>query len=121
MLLQLSAFLKSSDFHSGFKENFSCVHAIYTIKEVMNYFNKQQSALNLAALDISKTFDNVKHCILFNKLLHRNIYADLISFTVLVWQMQCYGQREWREFSLFSNICWCLTRRHFVGLTTCFH
>jgi len=79
MLLQLSTFLKSSDFHFGFNENYSCVHAIYTVKEVLNYFNKQQSTLNLAAFDISKAFDKVNHFILFIKLLDRDIPADLIK------------------------------------------
>ena len=54
------------------------MHAIYTVKEVLNYFSEQQ----LAAFDISKAFDKVKHFILFIKLLDRDIPADLIKVLV---------------------------------------
>jgi len=90
MLLRLSTFLKSSDLQFGFKENYSCAHAIYIVKEVLNYFNKQHSTLNLAALDISKAFDKVNHYILFNKLLDRGIPADLIKvFTARQHSLLC--------------------------------
>ena len=67
MLLRFNDVLQSPELQFGFKENFSCAHAIYTVKEVLNYFNKQHSTINITALDISKAFDKVNHFVLFNK------------------------------------------------------
>jgi len=52
MLLRFSDFLQSSELQFGFKENFSCAHAIYIVKKVLHYFNKQHSTINVTALDI---------------------------------------------------------------------
>jgi len=51
-LLRLKDFMKTSELQFGFKENVGCVHAIYTVKSVLNYFNKQGSTVTMAALDI---------------------------------------------------------------------
>ena len=96
MLLRLSHFLKSSHLQYGFKEHYSCAHAIYTVKEVLNYFNKQHSTANLAALDISKAFDKVNHVTFFNKLLDRGIPADLIKVLVC-WYHKCTAVVRWNE------------------------
>jgi len=96
MLLRLLQFLKSSHLLYGFKENYSCVHAVYTGKEVLNYFNKQHSAVNLAALDISKAFDKVNHVILFNKLFDRGIPVDLVKVLVC-WYGKCTTAVRWNE------------------------
>jgi len=45
LLLRLKDFMKTSELQFGFKENFGCVHAIYTVKSVLNYFNKQGSTV----------------------------------------------------------------------------
>ena len=99
--LRLSTFLISSDFQFGFKENYSCAHAIYT---VVNYFSEQQ----LAAFDISKAFDKVNHFILFNKLLVRDIPADFIKVLVS-WCGKCNVMVRWngrtsRFFKIFSGV-----------------
>ena len=52
MLLRFSDFLQSSELQFGFKENFSCAHAIYIVKKVLHYFNEQHSTINVTALDI---------------------------------------------------------------------
>ena len=71
LLLRLKDFMKTSKLQFGFTENVGCVHAIYTVKSVLNYFNKQGSTVTMAALDISKVFDKVNHYVLFSKLLDR--------------------------------------------------
>ena len=72
----------SAELQFGFKENFSCAHAILTVKEVLNYFTKQNSMVTLAALDISKAFDKVNHYALFNKLLDRSVPVCIINVLV---------------------------------------
>ena len=105
LLLRFSDFLQSSELQFGFKDNFSCAHAIYIVKEVLNYFNKQHTTINIAALDISKAFDKVNHFILFNKLLDRAVPVFLVKVLVC-WDGKCNAMVRWNNgFSRVFHIC----------------
>jgi hypothetical protein len=53
------------DLQFGFKRGIGCTDAIFTLKTIVAHFNKRGSTVFLAALDITKTFDSVKHLKLF--------------------------------------------------------
>ena len=79
-------FLQSSELQFGFKEKFSCSHAIYIVKEVLSYFNKENTTVNMEALDISKAFDKVNHFVLLprDSYAKRGICRRLVSVCVCV-------------------------------------
>jgi len=45
MLLRVSDYLVSSELQFGFKENYSCAHAIFIVKEVLNYLTSSTQLL----------------------------------------------------------------------------
>jgi len=52
------------------------------MKEVLNYFYKHHSTINITALDISKAFDKLNHFVLINKLLDRSVSVRLVKVLV---------------------------------------
>ena len=85
------------------------------MKEVLNYCNKQHSTINVAALDISKAFDNVNHFVLFNERLGRSVPVCLAQVLVC-WYGKCSAVVI---VSYFSYICWCSSSWHTVTNTVC--
>ncbi len=79
ILRQFSEFLSTSDAQFGFKRNLSCSHAIYSVKQVVDYFVSGGSTVNICTLDISKAFDKVNFTILFTKLMNRNFPKSIIK------------------------------------------
>jgi len=79
------------------------------VKEVLNYFNKQHSTINITALDISKAFDKVNHFILFDKLLDRSVPVCLVKVLVC-WYDKCSAVVRWsnamsRVFHICAGVC----------------
>ena len=70
--------LITSDNQFGFKKNSSCLHAIYSMRCVVDYYVKFGSTVNLCALDISKTFDKMNHYGLFIKLMQKLVPINLL-------------------------------------------
>ena len=61
----LKKYLYSSNWQLGFKKKLSCNHAIYAVRKTVDYFVKNESTVNICALDISKAFDKInQHCLL---------------------------------------------------------
>ena len=62
-----------SDMQFGFRKNSGCSHAIFSLREVIDYFASHGSTVYMAALDARKAFDHVNHVKLFNLLLDNNV------------------------------------------------
>jgi len=62
-----------SDMQFGFKEGSGCSHAIFLLREVIDYFASHGSTVYMATLDARKAFDRVNHVKLFNLLLDNNV------------------------------------------------
>ena len=55
----------------GFKAKSSTVHAAYTVKETIKYYNKRNSPVFICSLDAEKAFDSCNWNILFSKLTEK--------------------------------------------------
>jgi len=72
-------YLSTSNLQFGFKSNIGCTSAIFTLRSVIGYYNKQDSTVNLCMLDISKACDKVNHYCMFIKVMTRNLPAVLLK------------------------------------------
>ena len=99
MRIVFSDFLSTSKFQFGFKRNSSTSHAVFCLKETINYYCDRGSNVFCSYLDASKAFDRLVHAGLFLKLMSRRmplIFLDLIIF----WYDSLYCRVRWdNEFS----------------------
>lgn len=96
MLELFQCYLNTNDLQFGFKANVGCSDALYTLKNVVNYFNNHNSTVTLCALDISKAFDKVSHYKLFLKLMDRHIPKCFIHI-LCNWYDKCWVKVRWNE------------------------
>jgi exonuclease III len=78
----------------GFKGKSSCSHALFTLRSVIENYNKSSSTVNLCALDISKAFDRVNHFALFQVLMDRKLPKFFIH-VLLDWYSKCNVAVRW--------------------------
>ena len=83
-------FLPKSDYQFGFKPGVSTSHAIFCLKETVDYFTKNGSRVFLSFLDCTKAFDRISHWGLFLKLIKRNVpLCFLLCVIYLYLNMSC--------------------------------
>ncbi len=100
-LQRYSAFLTSGDNQFGFKKRTGCVHAIYTLKCIVDYYASNNSTVNICALD--KAFDKMNHHALFTKLVKRHIPVSILRI-LEIWFESSITCVKWGNcFSEFSN------------------
>ena len=95
ILENIKQFLVTSDLQLGFKKGLGCNHAIYTVREVVNYFTTNNSTVNLCAIDLTKAFDRVNYFLLFSKLMDRNIPHNVIVL-LLRWYSNSTAMVRWK-------------------------
>jgi hypothetical protein len=94
LLRKFSKYLGSSDAQLGFKQSIGCNHAIFSIKQIIDYYANNGSTVNLCTLDISKAFDKVNYYILFIKLLDRNVPKHLVNI-LISWYFNSFVRVRW--------------------------
>ena len=97
-------FLSSSKFQFGFKKKSSTLHAVFCLKESINYYCERGSNVFCSFLDASKAFDRLVHAGLFLKLLLRGtplVFLEIIVF----WYSELYCRVRWDdEYSIWFII-----------------
>lgn len=78
----------------GFKKQLGCRHVIYCVKQVVDYFTRAGSTVNICTIDISKAFDKVNYYILFSKLLKRYVPKNIVK-TLVDWYTNSYIYVKW--------------------------
>jgi len=65
VLSRCSKYLETSPNQFGFKKGFSCGHAIYSVRKVVEKYVSGGSTVNVCLLDLSKAFDKMNHCAMY--------------------------------------------------------
>lgn len=100
--------MKSSDRQFGFKSGLGCTHAVYCIRNVIDFFVKNDSTVNVAFLDMAKAFDRLNHWCLFYKLLMLSVPLCVINILQNWYSKLCakvkYGNHISVEFPILCGI-----------------
>ena len=67
---------------------------MFTVQQVVSYFNQRGSTVFMAAIDATKAFDRVCHVKLFKKLVERNVPHCLIA-VLWDWYDKLYAVVIW--------------------------
>merc|ERR1712015_193599 len=76
-------YLKTSNHQFGFKKKKSTSHALFCLKETINYFVDRGNNVFCSFLDASKAFDRIVHSGLFIRLIQREVpkvFLDILIF-----------------------------------------
>ena len=82
--------LQTSDHQFGFKPAHSTDMAIYAVKEISEYYLRNNSPVFLCYLDARKAFDRVNHWKLFDKLLRAGMNIHLVKLLVIWYGSQLF-------------------------------
>lgn len=93
LLGKYGSFFTSTDHQFGFKNKHSTDTCIFTLKEVVNYYNSHDSPVYVAFLDASKAFDTVNHWILFDKLTARGLPSSVVRLLLNWYRSQDFFVR----------------------------
>jgi len=66
----------------GFKSTHGTDMCVFSLKQVIEYYNSRSNPVYVCYLDASKAFDRINHWCLFFKLIHRGIDVMLICLLV---------------------------------------
>ena len=75
-------------------KNSGCSNAIYTARQLVNYFIEGNCTASVCALDISKAFDKVNHHALFVKLIERKVPTIFLAL-LINWLPFCQTCIKW--------------------------
>ena len=95
--MKIGHLLETDDLQFGFKPKHSTSHALFTLTETVNYFNKHGSSVIASFLDCSKAFDKISHAGLFIKLMQRNVPLCFINLLVY-WMSNLTSRCRWQGF-----------------------
>ena len=90
------AFLQTSDHQFGFKAGHSTDMAIYAVKEISEYYLRNNSPVFLCYLDARKAFDRVNHWKLFDKLLKTGMDVHLVRL-IITWYGSQLFHIQWGD------------------------
>ena len=96
ILLKIGNLLSSDDLQFGYKKRHSTSHAIYCLKQCINYFTDHGSHTFASFLDCTKGFDRVSHDGLFLKLIQRGVHLCWIRI-LKYWYSNLFSTCKWRN------------------------
>jgi len=70
---------------------------IFTLRSIIDYYNKRGSTVNLCMLDISKAFKKVNHYCMFIKLMNRSVPVVLLKVLINNWYDKCAAFVRWNN------------------------
>ena len=108
LLLKVGHMLETDPLQFGYKKRHSTSHAIYTLKECINYFTSRGSNVFAAFLDCSKGFDKVSHSGIFIKLMKRGVPLCILNL-LIYWYSNLTSVVKWngvlsKPFRVLSGV-----------------
>ena len=93
-------YLTTNALEFGFKSKSSTSHALYCLKESVNYYIRNGSRVFCTYLDASKAFDRLIHAGLFLKLLKRGVLKTFLDNHILVYRTRLSSEMGWQSQSM---------------------
>jgi hypothetical protein len=88
----------TDDLQFDFKKNRGCPSSIFTLRQLVNYYNERGNNVYIASLDAAKAFDRVNHFKLFSTLLNKSLpfwFVDIIA----KWYLKLSVVVRWNGFN----------------------
>jgi len=105
MIVHLQEYLFTSDNQFSFKSNHSTDLCVFTLKNIIDFYNSASSPMFICYLDASKAFDRVNFWKLFDKLLNRRAPDIIIRFIMAWYCSQQFTVRWGNTLSLPFSVC----------------
>lgn len=96
------SYFHNSDLQFGFKEKLGCSHAIFSLRQCVEYFVSRGSSVFMAALDAKKAFDRLNHVKLFHRMCDAGIPVCLVKL-LLNWYSKNMVVVKWNN--CYSSPC----------------
>ena len=90
------SYISSSPWQFGFRKKSSTMHALYCLKESINYYIDNGSRVFCAFLDASKAFDRLIHSGLFLKLINKGVPKIFIDL-IISWYKNLFCRVRWDQ------------------------
>ena len=108
MLTKIGHLLYTDSVQFGYKKRHSTSHAIFSLKECIDYFTDRGSNVFAAFLDCSKGFDKVNHSGMFIKLMKRDIPLCFLNL-LIYWYSNLTSMVKWNgvfseTFHVYSGV-----------------
>ena len=94
--LKIGHLLTTDPLQFGFKPKHSTTHALFVLKETVDYFTNHGSNVLVSFLDCSKAFDKVSHNGLFLKLIERGVPLCFVNL-LIYWMSNLSSRCRWRS------------------------
>ena len=104
LLIRLQNQLETVCNQFGFKTKHGTDMCVFSLKQIIEYYNSRSSPVYVCYLDASKAFDRINHWCLFNKLIKRGIDPMLIRFLVFWYSNQTFCVRWGNIYSPFFTV-----------------
>jgi len=93
LLLKFDSLLYSSELQLGFKKHLGCGPALFSVQQVVKYFNSRGSTVFVTAVDASKAFDRLDHTVLLRKLIARKLPSCFVR-VISCWYGKLYSHYQ---------------------------
>ena len=101
LLKKFGNYLITSNLQFGFKRAHSTSHAIFVLKQVVDYYTKHGSNILVGFLDCSKAFDTISHYGIFLKMIERKVplcFLKLMMFWYLNMKSRCIWRNVYSDY-----------------------
>ena len=101
LMSKFGHFMSTNDLQFGFKRSHSTSHAVFVLREVINYYTTHGSNIVVSFLDCSKAFDTISHYGIFLKLIERKVplcFLKIMIYWYLNMQTRCFWRNAYSDY-----------------------